>query len=130
MSRIVPAILLLAVSATAAFAGGFVPNYSAWKKLPPRGQQMYAAGIFDSFSMAGMSDDELAITFGINQCAGDLSLSGDMLAEAITGYYEAHPDQWDKSPAMAFHGAVVMSICLKQVNQMRVRYKLEPWKKP
>jgi len=129
MRRIILAALLLAASATGALAG-YVTNYSDWKQKSPFAQSQYAMGLLDG-QMLTNAGDKIAIarSDGLDKCAYALGLTGEMIAEAITRYYQDHTDIWGASPMVPFQIVIVKGACLEYVNTERAKYSLPPWTK-
>jgi hypothetical protein len=126
--KIAATILLIFASATDALAG-YKSNYSEWKQTSPEAQSQYAMGLLDGQLMPNADDkSDLARSFGLNQCAVDLGLTGSILAEAITRHYENHLDTWGMPPIAIFQKDIVRGACLKQINTQRANYGLELWK--
>lgn len=130
MKRLFAVAVFLVVSATGAIAG-FVPNYSDWKQKSPFAQSQYAMGLLDGQLIPNVGDNgAVAESQGLNQCAYELGLTGTMIAEVITRYYESHTAMWGAPPVVAFHEEIIRGACLQHINTERAKFGLEPWKKP
>jgi hypothetical protein len=126
--KIAVTILLLFASTAEALAG-YKSNYSDWKQTSPEAQSQYAMGLLDGQLMPSTDDKaDLARSFGLNQCAVDLGLTGLIIAEAITRHYENHSDTWGMPPIVIFQKEIVHGACLQFINAQRTNYGLELWK--
>lgn len=130
MKRLFAAAVFLVVSATGAIAG-FVANYSDWKQKSPFAQSQYAMGLLDGQLIPNGGDNgDIARSQGLDKCAFELGLTGAMIAEAITRFYQDNTDKWGVPPLWAFQVEIVSGACLNHINTERAKYGLEPWKKP
>ena len=129
MNRVVLFAFFVWVSATGAMAG-YVSNFSDWKQKSPFAQSQYAMGLLDGQLTPSIEDKSaIAASMGLNLCAYELGLTGEMIAEAITKYYETHTSMWGAPPVVGFHEEIMSGACLRHINTERAKYSLDPWKK-
>lgn len=53
-----------------------------------------------------------------------------MMAQAITKYYEDHPDSQNASPFVAFNAYLERGACSPFINAARAQMGLQPMRKP
>ena len=118
-------VLSLTVSANA----GFIDNYRSWKLIGPEGQAAYAMGIFDVMIVFVAGDQySTARALGLRQCGAELQLKAAMLAEAITKYYEDHPESQRAAPFVAFNSYLERGACSPFINAVRAQMGLKQMK--
>ncbi len=86
----------------------------------------YAKGMFDTFMIAYPADDDIARAFGLDNCAADLKLSGEKIAEFVDDYYETTPKERDMPPFVVVNTVVVLGLCRQHINSERKSRGLTP----
>jgi hypothetical protein len=123
--------ILFVLAATGSANAGFIDNYRAWQQIGPEGQAAYAMGIFDVMIVFVAGDQySTARALGLRQCGGALQLKAAMMAQAITKYYEDHPESQKASPFVAFNAYLERGACSPFINAARAQMGLQPMKKP
>ncbi|MBB2678700.1 UNVERIFIED_ORG: hypothetical protein M2312_002203 [Rhizobium esperanzae] len=109
--------------------GGYVDNFADWQKIDTYGRIRYAQGQFDDMTGYFSSDDQPWMTaqrIGITSCAYKLSITANMLSDAVTKHYQDNLGDWSLSPVVVLH-TVTQRICLSYINEERTKYGLGPW---
>ena len=109
---------------------GFLNNYGEWKAASPSVKLGFVMAYWDQATTiqkaeGAASEAEMA---GIRSCAGAVSLTADMLVDAVNGVYARNLDWWDR-PAVLVVMGVVQNICLQKINDERTSRGLAIWQK-
>lgn len=123
-------ICLMAILGSTSSEAGFKNNFSQWSEMDAYGKYSYVQGVFDrlsGFSSVGEDVSVAAERTGVTNCAFELKLNPKMFADAVTKHYEDHPDDWGFPPHLIF-STVVQRVCLRYINDERVKLGLDLWK--
>ncbi|MFT3989184.1 hypothetical protein [Aestuariivirga sp.] len=106
----------------------FVNNFEEWQKRNHESQTLYAMGLYDGQAVPNELDkNAVAEANGLDECARGLKLTGEFVASAITGFYEAHPEVQARSAMFVFRNQIEGVLCVTYINSERVKFGLAPW---
>ncbi|MGR9169605.1 hypothetical protein [Rhizobium sp. KDH_Rht_773_N] len=109
--------------------GGYINNFADWQKIDVYGRIRYTQGQFDEMTGFFSSDDQPwmnAQRVGISSCAHKLSITADMLSDAVTKHYQNNLGDWSLPPIVVLH-TLTQRICLSYINEERAKLGLGPW---
>jgi hypothetical protein len=104
----------------------FVHNYAEWRALPAVARDVYAMGLWDSYTGVVDSRDSIAVVQALGDCAhyhGGFDTS--MLVHLIDSWYNNHQDQLHQPPMTAFANAAWV-LCRPFINAERAKLGLGP----
>lgn len=107
-------------------AGGFVANYTEWKKAPADVQAVYLQGVVDGWIQIDQKSDAdnlKARRAGMRSCFEKQSFDTPMALELVNSHYKTHPVDWKYAPAVVLYFAV-NGMCLPEINEERAKLGL------
>ncbi|MCA3572752.1 MAG: hypothetical protein IOC86_02475 [Aestuariivirga sp.] len=121
-------LIMAMVAASLEASAAFVSGYADWKKMSEVQKRAYVRGLVDGMMVVEIGNDSSRANIaGFMDCADQLNLTDEMMAEAISEYYKARPQSWKFPPYGPFHESIMKGACLDFINSSRRKLGLQPW---
>jgi hypothetical protein len=96
-----------------------ISNYSEWSKLDTAERAAYALALWEGQFVIFRDLYSEAHAVGLNRCGQEIRITNQLIARAISTFYEKDVGNWDKPPLLAFNEEFTRGLCKKQINEER-----------